>query len=365
MSNKQIPVTRSSMPTYEEYTEEIRKLWDSRWLTNAGAEHQTLERNLCEYLGIDNISLFANGHLALELAINATGLTGEAITTPYTFASTTQAIVRNGLTPVFCDIKPDDFTINPDKIEALITDKTSAIIPVHVYGGVCDVYAIQKIADKYGLKVIYDAAHVFGVKLDGVPIGNFGDMSMFSFHATKVFHTVEGGGIVCRDPAMKQHLEELRQFGMRGKEEVPIIGTNAKMTEVHAAMGVCNLRHVDGEIAKRSACVKKYREMLSGVHGIRLMPNQKGVTPNYAYFPVVFDVYKYNRNEIADRLAAENIYARKYFYPITNTFDAYRGLFPIQETPIAQHTSECVLTLPLYADLDVSDVERICRIILN
>lgn len=369
MEEKMIPVVRSSMPPYEEYIEEIKDIWDSRQLTHQGPKYWKLEEGLKAYLGVDDISLFANGHLALEIALNALRLTGEVsgevITTPYTFASTTQAIVRNGLTPVFCDIRPDDYTLDPKKIESLITDKTRAIVPVHVYGNVCDVYEIDRIAKKYGLKVIYDAAHVFGVEIDGVPVGRFGDMSMFSFHATKVYHTVEGGGIAFRDPKFKALFAQIRQFGMDGQIEVPVVGTNAKMTEMHAAMGLCNLRHIDEEIAKRGKAATRYLERLEGVRGIRLSPPKPNVKPNYAYFPVVFDGFKTSRDEVADRLASHNIFARKYFYPLTSSFKAYQGMFPIQETPVAQATADRVLTLPLYADLTVDDVDRVCDVILN
>lgn len=364
---KPIPVVKSSMPPYEEYIEEIKDMWESRWLTHTGPKHQALEKNLCKYLEVKNIALFANGHLALELAIDALGLTGEIITTPFTFASTTQAIVRNGLTPVFCDINEDDFTIDVSRIEALITEKTSAIIPVHVYGNVCDVYAINAIAKKHNLRVIYDAAHTFGVKIKGTAIGNFGDMSMFSFHATKVFHTVEGGGLTYSDSKYSAVFARLRQFGMLGQESVPTIGTNAKMTEMHAAMGLCNLRHIDKEIEKRGQVVNRYRKLLSGVKGLRFCEPQKNVTPNYPYFPVLFDKEEFgmNRDEVATLLAKNNIFARKYFYPLTSNFEAYQGMFDIQKTPVAERIADNVLTLPLYADLSVEDVDRICEIILK
>lgn len=365
MSNRPIQVVQSSMPPFEEYMDEIKDIWDSRMLTHQGPKYCELEEKLRTYLGVDDIALFANGHLALELAIEAMGLSGEVITTPYTFASTTQAIVRNGLTPVFCDIKRDDYTIDPEKIEALITEKTTAIVPVHVYGNVCDVHAIDDIAKRHNLKVIYDAAHVFGVVLDGIPIGNFGDMSMFSFHATKVFHTVEGGGVAFHDPQYRTLLEQLRQFGMHGQVDVPIVGTNAKMTEMHAAMGLCNLRHIDEEIEKRHKVADKYYARLEGLKGIYLSRPPEYVKPNYAYFPVVFDGYKYNRDEISDMLAKQNIFARKYFYPLTSEFAAYQGRFEIQDTPIAKHIADCVLTLPLYADMALGDVDRICNIILG
>ncbi len=362
-----INVTRSSMPAFEEYCNEIKDLWESRWLTNMGVKHNKLQSQLCDYLGVPNVSLFTNGHLALEAVISALGLTGEVITTPFTFASTTQAIVRCGLTPVFCDVKPDDFTIDTDKIEALITDKTSAIIPVHVYGNVCDVEKIDAIAKKHNLRVIYDAAHVFGVKIGDKGIGTFGDASMFSFHATKVFNTIEGGCVTYSDNTLTDKLQIQKNFGMSDSEHYPSVAGNAKMNEFQAAMGICNLRYVDGEIAKRKAAVEKYSERLSAVSGITPWKPQIGVTHNYAYFPVLFDenVFGESRDSVAERLKEHNIYARKYFYPITNEFDCYKGKFPINATPIAKKASEEVLTLPLYADLTEDEINLICDIILG
>lgn len=361
-----INVTRSSMPEFEEYIEEIKDLWQSRWLTNMGVKHNTLQDRLCEYLSVKNISLFTNGHLALEAAIAVMGLTGEVITTPFTFASTTQAIVRNGLTPVFCDIDPENYTIDVSKIENLITDKTSAIIPVHVYGSVCDAEAIDRIATKYNLKVIYDAAHTFGVRIGNRGIASYGDASMFSFHATKVFNTIEGGCVAYSDSTLTDKLQIQKNFGMCG-EEYPEVAGNAKMNEFQAAMGLCNLRHVDGEIEKRKNVVNRYIERLSSIAGITPWKEQQGVTHNYAYFPVVFDkvVFGKSRDEVAEQLGKEGIFARKYFYPITNEFDCYKGRFELQETPIAKKISEQVLTLPLYADLDLAEVDRICDIILK
>lgn len=363
--NKKIQVVMSSMPPFEEYCNEVKSIWENRWLTHTGPKHQELEAGLCEYLGVDYIDLFANGHMALELAIKALDLKGEVITTPFTFASTTQAIVRNGLTPVFCDINRENFTIDVDKIEELITDKTSAIMPVHVYGNICDVESIDKIAKKHNLKVIYDAAHVCGVEYNGVGMGNFGDMSMFSFHATKVFHTVEGGGITFKDEKYKQRFAQLRQFGMNGQESVPIVGTNAKMTEMHAAMGICNLRYIDEEIAKRGRAEERYRERLGDVDGIYIPKLEDKVKSNHAYFPAVFDGHKFDRDVVSDALASNNIFARKYFYPLTSSFEAYKGLFDIQETPIATDVAKKVLCLPLFADLTVGEVDTICDIILS
>ncbi len=362
-----INVTRSSMPEFDEYIEEIRGLWDSRWLTNMGVKHNELQDKLCDYLSVDNVSLFTNGHLALESAISALGLSGEVITTPFTFASTTQAIVRCGLTPVFCDINASDYTIDCDKIEELITEKTSAIVSVHVYGSVCDVKRIDEIAKKYNLKVIYDAAHVFGVRVGEKGIGSFGNASMFSFHATKVFNTIEGGCVTYQDETLTKRLQILKNFGMQDEENYPEISGNSKMNEFQAAMGICNLRHVYEEIKKRKAAVLRYIERLSDIKGITPWHEQEGVKHNYAYFPVLFDkaVFGKNRDEVADVLKKENIFARKYFYPLTSSFECYKGRFEIQQTPVAEKIAKNVLTLPLYADLSIHDVDRICDIVLN
>lgn len=366
MKTKPIQVTRSSMPPFEEYCAEIKALWDTRWLTNSGAKHRVLEKQLCSYLDTPYIELYSNGHMALEIAINALGLTGEVITTPFTFASTTQAILRNGLTPVFCDIEDEYYTMDPSKIEALITEKTSAIIPVHVYGNICDYKAIQRIADKYGLKVIYDAAHAFGESLDGFNVARMGDISMFSFHATKVFNSVEGGCLTYKDESYREKLIALREFGMIGKENAEFIGENAKMTEFHAAMGLCNLRHVNDYIASRRKCVEHYRERLSGVDGIKLCPERSSVVSNYSYFPVVFNknILGKSRDDIAASLAENNIFARKYFYPLTSDFDVCRELNS-PAVSIARNISENVLTLPLYEGLSDEDIDRICDIILT
>ncbi|QII83173.1 DegT/DnrJ/EryC1/StrS family aminotransferase [Jeotgalibaca arthritidis] len=351
------------MPTFTEYTNEIKGLWDSHWLTNMGIKHKELERDLLKYLNVPNITLFTNGHLALENVIQAFNLTEEVITTPFTFASTTHAIVRNGLKPVFCDINSDDYTIDVDKIESLINERTSAIIPVHVYGNVCDVEAIDKIAKKHNLKVIYDAAHTFGVTVNGKGIGSYGDASMFSFHATKVFNTIEGGAVTFQDATLNKVLNELKNFGITGPESVGYIGGNAKMNEFQAAMGICNLRHVDNEILKRKNVVERYMSHLKGLKGIKLSPEQEGVQSNYAYFPVVFDGYKKTRDEVFEQLKEHDVIARKYFYPLTNSFECYKGQYNVQDTPVAQYIAERVLTLPLYADLDLQDVDRICEII--
>lgn len=365
--NNKILVTRSSMPTLEEYMNEIAPMWESHWLTNMGPKHKELQAKLCEYLDVENIDLLTNGHMALELTLQAMNLQGEVITTPFTFASTTHAIVRNGLTPVFCDIDPKTYCMDAGKIEGLITDKTCAIMPVHVYGNICNIEEIERIAHKYELKVIYDAAHTFGETYQGRGIGSFGDVSCFSFHATKVFNSIEGGAVCYKDQQLGEKLYELKNFGIHGPEEVPAVGANAKMNEFCAAMGICNLRHVDEEIAKRKAVVERYRERLNGVEGIQLNCIQKGVKSNYAYFPVVFEekLFGSSREEVFDKLAENDVVARKYFYPLTNTFECFHGKYDATKTPVAMHISKRVLTLPLYADLALKDVDRICDIILG
>lgn len=362
-----ILVTRSSMPDYKEYCEEIKKLWDSHWLTNMGEEHKKLQEELCRYMDVKNIDLFINGHMAIELTLQAMNLQGEVITTPFTFASTTHAIVRNGLETVFCDIDPITFTIDTVKLESLITDRTCAILPVHVYGNICNVEEIERIAHKYELKVIYDACHTFGETYRGKGVGGFGDASCFSFHATKVFNTIEGGAVVFKDKRIGDILYELKNFGIHGSEEVSAIGANAKMNEFCAAMGLCNLRHFETEIEKRRKVAERYRSHLEGVEGLQLNVIQPEVRSNYAYFPVIFEekVFGASRSEVFDALAEQGIRARKYFYPLTNTFSAFHGKYNALETPVALHISKRVLTLPMYADLALEDVDRICEIILS
>lgn len=365
--NNKILVTRSSMPTLDEYVEEIRPIWESHWLTNMGIKHKELQENLSRYLGVEHVDLLTNGHMALELTLQAMNLQGEVITTPFTFASTTHAIVRNGLTPVFCDIDPETYCMDVSKIEKLITDRTCAIMPVHVYGNVCNTEEIERLANKYELKVVYDAAHAFGETYKGKGIGSYGDASCFSFHATKVFNTIEGGAVCFRDKQLGTKLYELKNFGIHGPEEVSAVGANAKMNEFCAAMGLCNLRHIGEEIAKRKAVAERYRERLGDVDGIQLNCVQKDVQSNYAYFPVVFEekLFGASRGEVFDKLAENGIGARKYFYPLTNTFECFHGKYDVTKTPIALHISKRVLTLPMYADLSLKDVDRICDIVLS
>ncbi|MCR5652127.1 MAG: DegT/DnrJ/EryC1/StrS family aminotransferase [Lachnospiraceae bacterium] len=366
-SDKKILVTRSSIPPVDEYMEEIKEIWDSHWLTNFGSKHRELSEKLKSYLGVERIQLTVNGHLALEYALSALKLEGEVITTPFTFASTTHAIVRNGLIPVFCDVLPDTGTIDPSKIEDLITDRTCAIVPVHVYGNICDTEAIEDIAKRHNLKVIYDAAHAFGETYKGKGIGSFGDASIFSFHATKVYNTIEGGAVCFDDEEFGRALYGLINFGIRNAETVTGVGGNAKMNEFCAAMGLCNLRRVDDDIAKREKCAGRYRKRLEGTAGIRLNTVQKDVRTNYAYFPVFFDpkVFGKSRDEVKDALAGHDILARKYFYPLTSEFDCYKGVLDPGETPEAIKLASEVLTLPIYPDLSLEDIDRICDIILE
>lgn len=366
MDDKKIYVTRSSMPPYEEYIEAIKPLWESRWLTNMGKYHMELENNLKEYLDVENLSLMVNGHMALELAIQAMGFpeNGEVITTPFTFISTTHAIVRNRLTPVFCDVKMSDGTIDESKIEDLITEKTVAIVPVHVYGNICNVEKIDKIAHKYNLKVIYDAAHAFGVEYKGRGIGNYGDASIFSFHATKVFHTIEGGAVTFSDPRLYETLYNLKNFGIRGEERVISVGANAKMNEFSALMGLCNLKYVNDEMEKRAECWKHYRRELEKTEGISFFDSNAEATRNYSYFPILIeDNYRMDRNELYDFFKDHNIYARKYFYPITSVQECYRDIYANSEVPVAKKISDRILTLPIYAEMNKEDMEQVVRLI--
>lgn len=357
-----INVTRSSMPSYEEYIEKIKPLWDSRWLTNCGSLHNELERKLEEYLGVKNVILCNNGHMALYNAIKSLNLTGEVITTPFTFVSTTNAIVQNGLIPVFCDINPDDYTIDVNKIEDLITDRTSAIVAVHVYGNVCNVERIAEIAKKHNLKVIYDGAHAFGVEYKNIPISNFGDATMMSFHATKVFHTIEGGAVLTNNGSLREIIGYLRNFGLVNSEECNYIGMNTKMNEFQAAMGLCNLEHIDDEIEKRKNLVKRYQINLDNLVGIKCWHVQDNVKSNYIYFPIIVDnKYGVSRDDIIEVLRDNGIMARKYFFPITSEFNCYKEYSGT--TPIAKKLSEEVLTLPLYADLTFEEIDNICDII--
>lgn len=366
MENEKVFVTKSSMPSYEEYAEAIKPLWDSCFLTNMGIYHQQLELELKKFLEVPGLSLMVNGHMALEMAIQAFGFPAgsEVITTPFTFISTTHAIVRNRLKPVFCDIKLCDGTIDESKIEALVTPKTVAIIPVHVYGNICNVGGIKKIADKYNLKVIYDAAHAFGETYKGKGIGTFGDASAFSFHATKVFHTIEGGAVTFSDKSLYEKFYNLKNFGIRGEELVTEIGANAKMNEFSAIMGLCNLRHVEHVRKERQLRYLTYVSGLNGVEGIKTLDMSQEQTKNYGYFPIVIgDEYKRNRNELYDWLKENQVYARKYFYPLSSDQACFKNKYKQVKLDNARMLSEKILILPLYETLELENIERILRLI--
>ena len=361
-------VTRSSMPPYTEFIEAIKPLWDSHWLTNMGEFHKEFEARLKEYLRVDGVSLMVNGHLALEMVIQAMDFPkgAEVITTPFTFISTTHAIVRNELQPVFCDVKPADGTIDETKIEDLITEKTAAILPVHVYGNICNIEEIQRIADKYSLKVIYDAAHAFGEYFNGKPVGTFGDASVFSFHATKVFNSIEGGAVTFSDTTLYDKLYNLKNFGIRGEELVVSVGANAKMNEFSAIMGLCNLKRVDTCIADRKRVCGRYTNGLRSIDGIRILISGDNTERNYGYFPIVIeDSFGLTRNELYNKLASEGIHVRKYFYPLTSDQACFKNRYRKDHLDIARNLSERVLTLPLYEGLSDEDIDRIIRVIAD
>ena len=360
MSDK-IFVTRSSMPPFDEYVEAIRPLWETHWITNMGRFHEDLTNKLKDYLGTTDISLCVNGHMALEMTIQAMNFPAgsEVITTPFTFISTTHAIIRNRLTPVFCDVKASDGTIDEEKIEALITEKTVAIIPVHVYGNVCAVDKIAVIAKKYNLKVIYDAAHAFGERLKGKGVATFGDASVFSFHATKVFHTIEGGAVASDDENLHHRIYNLKNFGILDEVTVEDIGANAKMNEFSAIMGLCNLRHIDEAIAARRRNDQLYRELLADIPGILSFGVDNNVERNYAYFPILVDEdFPNTRDELVEILKKHGIFARKYFYPLTYEHDC-TCQFVRTPTTVAANLSRRVITLPQYEELTEEQIRRI------
>lgn len=359
-----IPITRPFMPDAERVMAYAQSLWDTRWLTHGGPLTQQLETKLKERLAVNDLVVFANGHLALDSVMKALGICdGEAITTPFTYISTSHALSMNGLKPIYCDIKESDCTLDETKIEALITPKTKVIVPVHVYGFPCDTEAIQRVADRYGLKVVYDAAHVFGVKVNGKGIGSFGDAAMFSFHATKVFHTVEGGAVAFHDETLRPRLISAKNFGMTDAEQADSISFNAKMTEMHAAVGLANLEILDAQIQKRRELIDHYLRRLSKVDGLRLFSWEKpGVDYNYAYFPLVVEAgFGKSRDELAEALEREyRVLTRKYFYPLLSDLNCYRDEHNSADTPVAKRLSDAVLTLPLFVDLTHEQVDYIC-----
>lgn len=364
MNKKEIHVTRPFLPPLEEFNEYLKKIWDNKWLTNNGQFHQEFEKALCDYLGVKYISLFANGTLALITALQALKISGEVITTPFSFVATTHALWWNNIKPVFVDIEPETLNLDPEKIEAVITPKTTAILAVHVYGNPCNVERIQKIADNYGLKVIYDAAHAFGVKLNGNSILNFGDLSILSFHATKVFTTFEGGAIVCHDEKMKKRIDYLKNFGFANETTVVAPGINAKMSEVQAVMGLLQLKYIDKNIERRKVISKLYRENLKGINGISFLEISPDVHYNYSYFPIFIDEKKIgkSRDDVYNKFRENNILVRRYFYPLISQFPTYRNLESAhpKKLSVAEKITQQVLCLPIYSELNEEDIFYIC-----
>lgn len=360
-----INVTKPFLPPIEEYKEKINKIWETNFITNNGPLHNELEHKLGRYLKVDNTALFTNGHSALDIAIKSLGITGEVITTPFTFASTTHAIVSNNLTPVFCDINMKDFTIDVDKIEALITENTSAIIPVHVFGQPCNIRAIDSIAKKYNLKVIYDAAHAFGVEVEGMGIGTFGDVSMFSLHATKVYNSIEGGLLSCKDKTLIDKFNKYKNFGISGPESVDYVGSNAKMNEFQAAMGLVNMNHIDKQIANRKIITEIYKRELCEVRGIYYLDDKPNVKSNYSYFPILIneEITGINRDEMYVKLAEYNVFTRKYFYPLVTDFNCYKDIYSSDNLINSKYVGDRVLTLPLYGELSETDALKITQLI--
>ncbi|MFA5015600.1 MAG: DegT/DnrJ/EryC1/StrS family aminotransferase [Actinomycetota bacterium] len=367
--DKPIYVTQPFLPPLEEFQGYLKDIWERKQLTNRGKYHQELEKALCEFLGVKYVSLFSNGTLALVTALQVLKITGEVITTPFSFVATTHSLWWNNIKPVFVDIEPETFTLNPTKIEAALTPKTTAILPVHVYGNPCRLEQIQGIADTYGLKLIYDAAHAFGVKVNGNSIANYGDLSVLSFHATKVFNTFEGGAIVCNDEKIKKRIDFLKNFGFANETTVVEPGINAKMNEFQAALGLLQLKYIDKAIDKRKKIALLYRKILGNVPGIRVLNDIDNVQHNYAYFPILIDKSKYgrSRDEVYEGLKQNSIYTRRYFYPLISQFPSYRGLESAGDglMPVAEKVAEGVLCLPVYPDLETGIVESICDFIKN
>lgn len=363
MENKVITVTSPLLPSLDEFMPYLQDIWSRKWLTNNGYYHQELEKALCEYLKVPYISLCTNGTLPLLCALQALRITGEVITTPYSFVATTHSLWWNGIKPVFVDIDPETCNIDPEKIEDAITPRTTAIMPVHVYGKPCDTDRIQAIADKYGLKVIYDAAHAFGVKVNGESILNAGDISTLSFHATKVYNTIEGGALVCHDEKTKKRIDYLKNFGFAGETEIVAPGINGKIDEIRSAYGLLNLKQVDTAIEARHQIAIKYRKVLRNVNGLHVMEDIPGVRHNYSYFPIFVDAEKYGmtRDELYFKMKEQNVFGRRYFYPLISEFSTYRGLDSarLDNLPVAHKIANSVICLPMYAGLSEDDIDRI------
>lgn len=366
---KVITVTSPLLPNLDEFNELLKDIWNRKWLTNNGHYHQELEKALCEYLKVPYISLFTNGTLPLITALQALRITGEVITTPYSFVATTHSLWWNGIKPVFVDVDPVTGNLDPDKIEAAITPHTTAIMPVHVYGNPCDTKRIQEIADKYGLKVIYDAAHAFGVEVNGESVLNAGDMSTLSFHATKVYNTIEGGALVMHDEATKKRIDYLKNFGFANETTVVAPGINSKMDEVRSAYGLLNLKQVDAAIEARRQVAMKYREALRNVKGIRVMEDLPGVRHNYAYFPIFVNAEEYGmtRDELYFKMKEQNVLGRRYFYPLISEFSTYRGLDSArpENLPVAHGLADSVICLPMFANLKDDEVQRVLDLIIR
>ncbi|EII8727132.1 dTDP-4-amino-4,6-dideoxy-D-glucose aminotransferase VioA [Escherichia coli] len=368
MNDKTIPVTQPSLPELAEFMPYLEKIWKNKWLTNNGPFHQELEEKLCEFLGVQHISLFNNATIALITALQALRITGEVITTPYSFVATSHAILWNGLTPVFVDIENDGYNIDYRKIEQAITPKTSAILPVHCYSTPCEVEEIQKIADNYGLKVIYDAAHAFGVNFKGQSLLNYGDLSILSFHATKVFNTFEGGAIISPDAKTKLRIDRLKNFGIADELTVTAPGINGKMSEINAAFGLVQLKHIEGSISKRKIIDSLYRNLLKGTPGITIFPGNINANSNYSYFPILIDDgFHMSRDQAYELLKKNNILSRKYFYPLISNMPMYRGLISasVDNLPIANSVADKVLCSPIYTDLNEEIVVKITKLLLG
>ncbi len=362
-----IYVTQPAMPPLDEFTGYLKQIWDNKIITNNGPFHKQFESELAEYLGVKYISVFSNGTLALMTALQALKITGEVITTPFSFVATTHSLWWNNIKPVFADIEPEYLNLDPEKVEAAITPQTTAIMPVHVYGNPCNVEALQQIADTYGLKLIYDAAHAFGVKINGNSVLNYGDLSILSFHATKVFNTIEGGAIICPDEKTKKRIDYLKNFGFAGETTVIEPGINAKMNEMQAAYGILQLKYVDEYIAKRKTITDLYRKELEGIPGISFLQDNENVKHSYSYFPIFIDkdVYGKTRDEVYEELKKHNIYGRRYFYPLISQFPTYRGLTSASKgnLPVATEVAERVICLPIYPKLKIEELFEVCKII--
>ena len=369
MNENKILVTSPLLPDLDEFHELLKEIWASKWITNNGQFHQQLEKALCDYLGVEFLSLFTNGTLPLITALQAMHITGEVITTPYSFVATTHALWWNGIKPVFVDIDPSNCGIDPDKIEAAITPRTTAIMPVHCYGKPCDTQRIQAIADNYGLKVIYDAAHAFGVEVDGESVLKQGDMSTLSFHATKVYNTAEGGALIVKDAETKKRVDYLKNFGFAGETEVVAPGINSKMDEIRAALGLLNLKQVDEAIEKRHQVAMRYREALRDVKGVRFFEDMVGIKHNYSYFPIFVDAEEYGmtRDDLYFKMKEHGVLGRRYFYPLISTFSTYKGLpsASSENLPVATRIANEVICLPMHHGLGEEDVDRVLNVLMS